>query len=83
MPFDEKEGLHKTEGELKQTGVLVEQPVMPEVPQGKMAVMYYNPVNNTAFYELEDIPPQPPTLEERNRADIDYLSIMTGVDLSV
>lgn len=24
-----------------------------------------------------------PTLEERNRADIDYLSIMTGVDLYV
>lgn len=27
--------------------------------------------------------PQKPTLEERNRADIDYLSIMTGVDLDV
>lgn len=24
-----------------------------------------------------------PTLEEKNRADIDYLSIMTGVDLDV
>lgn len=27
-------------------------------------------------------PPQP-TLEEQNRADIDYLAIMTGVDLNV
>ena len=30
---------------------------------------------------LEPVPQKEPTLEEINRADIDYLSIMTGVDL--
>lgn len=31
--------------------------------------------------EAEKNKPQEPTKEERNRADIDYLSIMLGVDL--
>lgn len=34
-----------------------------------------------ARVELEPKPIQEPTLEEKNRADIDYLAIMTGVDL--
>jgi hypothetical protein len=40
-------------------------------------------------WEVKQIPPEPqpippePTLEERNRADIDYIAIMTGVDLNV
>lgn len=33
--------------------------------------------------DLEPIPPKEPTQEELLRADIDYLSIMTGVDLYV
>lgn len=32
---------------------------------------------------LPEPPESEPTLEERNRADIDYLSIMTGVSLNV
>ncbi len=31
--------------------------------------------------ELEHQPIQEPTLEEKNRADIDYISIMLGVEL--
>ncbi len=34
-----------------------------------------------ARVESEPKPVQEPTLEEKNRADIDYLAIMTGVDL--
>ena len=34
-------------------------------------------------YEIEPPEPSPPepTLEEKNRADIDYIAIMTGVEL--
>lgn len=80
MPFDEQYGLHKTEEELKQIGALVEQPIMPEIPQGKTAVMYYNPINNIAFYELEDIPPQPPSDEGRLKACEDAIATLMGVN---
>ncbi|ABR46667.1 hypothetical protein Amet_4342 [Alkaliphilus metalliredigens QYMF] len=33
--------------------------------------------------DLEPIAPKEPTLEEKNRADIDYIAIMTGVDIDV
>lgn len=33
--------------------------------------------------ENEPKPPQPPSTEEKLRADIDYIAIMTGVDISV
>lgn len=45
-----------------------------------------NAVKDEAYngeYTVEDVPDPvtEPTLEERNRSDIDYLSMMTGVDL--
>ena len=43
-----------------------------------------NPVTLEDELYPEPEPHKPePTLEEKNRADIDYLAIMTGVDLNV
>lgn len=36
-----------------------------------------------AILDAQPKPPIEPTLEEKNRADIDYIAIMMGVDLSV
>ena len=61
-PFDEKDGLGKTEEELLQIGALVDEIPEPEQKDGKIPVMYYDPENNKIYYEYEDKPLSP---EER------------------
>jgi len=61
-PFDEKDGLRKTEEELLQIGALVDEIPEPEQREGKIPVMYYNPETNTVYYEYEN---KPLTAEER------------------
>lgn len=75
MPFDNVHGLIKTEEELLQEGQLVELPQEPQPQEGKMPVMYYNPVENIAYYEMEDIPPQPKTREELLQEQVDQLAL--------
>jgi hypothetical protein len=75
MPFDETNGLGKTKEELLQTGALVELPQEPQPQEGKIPVMYYNSVNNTAYYEMEDIKPQPKTKEEQLQDQVDQLAL--------
>lgn len=54
MPFDEINGMHKTETELEQEGYLIDSLPAPQVIDGKDAVMYFNPVTKTVFYEYAD-----------------------------
>lgn len=61
-PFDEKDGMGKTEEELLQIGALVDDIPQPEQIPGKEPILYYNPENNTVYYEYED---KPLTPEER------------------
>jgi len=56
MPFDPVHGLGKSEEELRQIGVLVEDLPQPEIREGKIAVLYCNPATNTVYYEYEDGP---------------------------
>jgi hypothetical protein len=55
MPFDEKDGLKRTQEELEQEGMLIDN--LPEVEQieGKKPVLYCNPNTKEVWYEHEDI----------------------------
>lgn len=73
MPFDEKDGLGKTEEELRQTGVLVDE--LPEYPTepapiGKAYVLKYDEATNTLNFVLED---RPLTPEEELRQRIELM----------
>ena len=57
MPFDPEYGLHKTENELRQTGLLIDTlPDQPEVPAGMIAKLKYK--NESLYWELEEDPQQ-------------------------
>ena len=65
MPFDEKHGLNKTHEELEKEGVLFDRlPDSPDVPFGKQAILYVNPLR----WELED---RPLTQEEKLQQMVD------------
>jgi hypothetical protein len=53
-PFDEKDGLGKTEAELRQTGYLVESIPEPEVIPGKVPVLKFDTNNMQFYYEYVD-----------------------------
>ena len=80
LPFDPVDGLGKTETELLQTGVLLEEIPEPEQRQGKIALPYYTPAQGF-YYEYEDAPAGPATTAdiEALRAQIDYVGMMTEV----
>ncbi|OAT71865.1 hypothetical protein [Parageobacillus thermoglucosidasius] len=62
MPFDEKYGLGKTQEELEQTGVLIDDiPPAPteQAPIGKLYVLKYDDVSKTLSYVLKDRPLTP------------------------
>ncbi len=59
MPFDPVHGLRKSEEELRQIGVLVEDLPQPEIKEGKIAVLYCNPATQEVWYEYEDEPITP------------------------
>ena len=72
MPFDEVNGLGKTEEELLQIGALVEDIPQVEVPNDKNILYKYNQVDNTVTYELVD---RQLTVEEQNSKDIQNLKL--------
>lgn len=70
MPFDEVNGLGKTEEELLQMGALVDSIPVVEVPNDKNIIYKYNQVDNTVTYELVN---RPLTLEEQNAKSIENI----------
>jgi hypothetical protein len=74
MPFDDINGLGKTEEELLQTGYLVEE--IPELEQidGKSAITYYTPEQGF-WFEYADIPKTP---EQIQAEKIDLLENQTA-----
>jgi hypothetical protein len=61
-PFDEKDGLGKTEEELQQTGYLVESIPEPEAIPGKVPILKFDKNNKELYYEYID---RPLTTEEK------------------
>lgn len=61
MPFDEENGLGKTEDELSQEGILIEELPELETIENKIPVLYCNPTTKEVWYEQvdADIPPTP------------------------
>lgn len=53
-PFDDVKGLHKTKDELLQDGQLVELSTRSQEVAGKNQELYYNPINNTCFWDYID-----------------------------
>lgn len=58
MPFDEKNGLGKTEEELLTTGFLVEDIADPELIDGKYPIQHYS-LERGFWFEYKDIVPEP------------------------
>lgn len=56
MPFSPKHGLGKTEEELLETGVLLDEIPEPEQIDGKMPVAYYTPEKGF-WYEYVNVEP--------------------------
>jgi hypothetical protein len=58
MPFDEVNGLGKTQVQLEQEGILVDSVPEPDQVQmqSKNSVMYINPSTKEIWYEYIDIP---------------------------
>ncbi|RXH52484.1 hypothetical protein D6T70_06505 [Kurthia gibsonii] len=54
MPFDEVNGLHKTQEELLQDGYLVDSIPDPEQINGKVPILKYN--GTSLYYEYQDVP---------------------------
>lgn len=80
MPFDSINGLHKTEEELLQEGILLDS--IPEAEQidGKIALPFYN-AEKGFYYVYEDEPPHPATTADIQQvnAKLDYIGMMTEV----
>lgn len=55
LPFDEKNGMGKTEEELLKEGYLVDEIPEAEEKEGMVAVMYYEPQKGF-WYEYEEAP---------------------------
>jgi hypothetical protein len=72
MPFDEVHGLHQTQEELLQHGAFIAAIPQPE-PNGKQAILYYNPVTRSVFYEYTDPPAPTKTQIELQQEQIDAL----------
>ncbi|MGE7836475.1 hypothetical protein [Viridibacillus arvi] len=54
MPFDDTHGLHKSEEDLLQEGILVDFIQEPERIEGKSPVLKYN--STELYYDYEDVP---------------------------
>ena len=80
MPFDPVNGLGKTEAELSQMGVLLEDIPEPEHRPGKTALPYYTPEKGF-YYEYQDAPAGPASTDDVDRieAKIDYMGMMLNV----
>lgn len=80
MPFDPVNGMHKTEAELSQMGVLLDEIPEPEQIEGKIPTPYYN-AGKGFWYEYEDAPAGPATTADTDalKAKLDYIGMMTEV----
>lgn len=80
MPFDPVNGMGKTEVELQQMGVLIDDIPEPELKQGKIPIPCYEQ-SKGIYYEYENAPAQPATTVEIEalNAKIDYVAMMTEV----
>ena len=80
MPFDPAQGLGKTEAELMQMGVLLEEIPEPENRPGKTALPYYTPEKGF-YWEYQDAPAGPASTDDVDRveAKLDYLGMMLDV----
>lgn len=73
MPFDEVNGLHKTQEELEQIGILVDEIPEPQIPTGQqVSGMFVNPETKEVWYEYEDVPLTP---EQQMQSQIDDLNM--------
>ena len=85
MPFDAVNGLHKSEAELLQEGVLVDEVPDPENRPGKTALPYYS-AERGFYYEYVDAPNQQAmTLADSVRAGVitaEQYKQITGVDFA-
>ena len=72
MPFDELNGLGKSEEELLKEGALVEEIPEVEVPSDKLVIYKYNKEDNTVYTELVE---RPLTLEEKLQKQVEVLTI--------
>ncbi|WDU84192.1 hypothetical protein [Caloramator sp. Dgby_cultured_2] len=70
FPFHPQHGLGKTQEELEQEGILIEELPEPQQIEGKIAVLYCNPVTKDVWYEYED---RPLTKEEQLELQIKTL----------
>lgn len=61
-PFDEVYGLNKSKEELLKDGVLIESIPSEEYKEGFYSELFYNPIENTCFYEYNKIPEKPKEL---------------------
>jgi hypothetical protein len=81
MPFDEKNGMHKTKAELLKMGYLVDSVPEFEYKEGYDTLIKFNTETKEFYCEYIEIPVSAPTEMEKLRADVDFLAIMTGVEL--
>lgn len=88
MPFDEKDGLGKSETELLQDGKLIDSIPAPTPILGKQPVYYYDESNNSVYIEYVDRPLTPnEELEKLKTEDLNnkeaiaelYIMSMGGV----
>lgn len=54
FPLHPQYGLGKTQEELEREGILIEELPEPQQIEGKIAVLYCNPVTKEVWYEYED-----------------------------
>ena len=82
MPFDPVNGLGKTEAELNQMGVLLEEDQItePEKRPGKTALPYYT-TEKGFYWAYEDAPAGPASSDDIQalEAKIDYMGMMLNV----
>lgn len=78
MPFHPVYGLKKSEEELREEGILLDDIPKPERVEGKIPVPYYNPETNTVYYEYVDRPLTP----EEKAEQLEQAMIETSILLA-
>jgi hypothetical protein len=80
MPFDDINGLGKTEEELLQIGYLVDEVPEPEQIEGKSSMMFYTPERGF-WFEYIDIPKTPEQLQAEKIDQLENQTAEYMVDL--
>lgn len=82
MPFDPVNGMGKTEAELSQMGVLLEEVPEPVQREGLIPMPYYN-AEQGFHYRYEPEPPKPATTEDIVKANTAVSSQVTDTQLAL